>query len=397
MITVAKRQFNYVLGDIKSDSFQFIFGAVQVIVALLLLCYIIQYIFIYDYTLTKLKNLVNQGELYHFRINAEPNQFGAVANDNEKTQVFEDFVNDIIHLPVNKYIANRSMNIFFGVQSSPFGRKGDKFGDFRYFDVIGVTPNFFDVFQIKCGSYHVRLTKAFREYRPGEIVPTVLGADYKRYINQGDTFMDNQGVEYRVIDFIDRDEFYVAPYEMDEAYTLNDGIIIPITSLPINFGTLESICLITDDTSMLDKIVFESTALDLLPLGYESFSEQIVTSKKDMQNGIITVSSIMLLIFIFASIIIIAYYVRFISSRMREFSIHMIYGAHEGSILLRISMQIIFILIMSVVVAVIIFGTVLPVFLMSLIGILYCGIILIYPVTVMHKMSIVGIMRGNAK
>jgi hypothetical protein len=390
-------QTGQIFQDIRGNVFSFLFGLLQVLVAMLLLCYILQLTDIYFDTMSKLNSLTEEGEIYHLRIVAEDREIDDLLNDEEKSMRFNNYLSYIEEYPVNKFIVDRSMGIYFNADDAPFDKIGEQFEGTSLVTAVRVTPNFFMIFKV-VGDYNQdEITKIYTEYTPGEEIPVVLGSDYKKYYNIGDKIQTDIDEVFAVVGFFNKDEYYVAPYESDKAYYLNQSFVIPNKASENNFITLVSTCLQTDDSEVLDEMIKKSEEMGILSLEYESFTFQMEESKTDIINEMMTMASVMIILFIFASIGIICYIVRFIQIRMREFSIHMIYGASEGSILIRISMQIILMICVSVVVAVFFFGLTLAVLWTTVVGFVYCLGLLSYPYVTFKRLSIVEVLRGNAK
>jgi ABC-type lipoprotein release transport system permease subunit len=348
-------------------------------------------------TTSKLHSLTEDGEIYHLRITAESNEIDALFNDEEKSKTFDEYLSYIEALPVDKFIVDRSMAIPFSSAIYPFNKIGEQFEGTSLVTAVRVSSNFYNVFQVLGDFDQEKIIRAFNDYTFGDEIPVVLGSDYKRYFKVGDIIRDDVDEIFNVVGFLKKDEYYVAPYESDKAYYLNESFIIPNDSSENNFVTLESTCFQTNEKQVLDEMIAKSEDMGIVSLQYESFTEQIAESETDILNEMMTMASVMIVIFIFASIGIISYIVRFIQTRMREFSIHMIYGASEKSILIRISMQSILMICVSIVVALIIFGPVLAVLGMAIIGLLYCLGIMIYPYITFRRLSIIDVLRGNAK
>lgn len=389
-------QTRYMLNDIWCNKFSFLLGLTQIIISLVLLCYIFQLSVTYHKTMEKLDSLTQNTEIYHLQLLAEQSQIDAVLNNKEKMDKLNLLMKYIHDLPVQKYVLNRTTDMYFDKKATPFSQLGENVGESTMIPAVRVTPNFFQIFGVR-GTFKQEIAEyKFSKANSKQPVPVILGYDYTKYFNVGDKF-SNENKQYEVIGILDKEEFVVVPYESDKAVYLNNSIILPDSVDNDAFSSLVSTCFRTDDTEFLKKVLSKSNHLNLWPLGYESFEDQINEGRTDMLNEIMTMSTIMVILFIFASIGIVSYIVRLITNRFVEFSIHMIYGANKNDVILRIFIQVIFIMLISIVVAGIVFGGIVQILIPSSLLLLYGLCILWVPYFKIKKTSIVYILRRYAK
>ncbi|MDR0520181.1 MAG: hypothetical protein LBG82_09095 [Clostridiales Family XIII bacterium] len=392
-------QLKFLIEDIRGSLPQFLFGLVQIVVAMLLLCYIFQQATVFSDTMAKLRELSGGGEIYHIRMLAEDSQISAVLDDESRRGELGEFMAYVDSYPVRKFIVNDSVSIGFSQAHKPFDRIGDRDDEsgMTFITPVFASPNFFEVFRVSGDFDSKRVREIFESCAAGDDAPAVLGADFRPYYKAGDIFEDDRGTRYRVAGFLDKGSFFVAPYESAKAHYLDGTFIAPIASLEPNFTTLISTCFVTDDTSALDEIVSRSKEMGLLPLGYDSFSYQAENSRRRMLNEIMTMATVMGLVFLFALIGMVTYFIRFIQSRLREFSVLMLCGAREGEIIGRIAMQISAILLVSIIAALAVFGLSASVLYTALVGGAYSACVLAYPVLVFKRTPIVRILRSNSR
>lgn len=350
----------------------------------------------YNNTMKKLDTLTKDSEIYHIQLLAESAQIDLVLNDEEKVKDLDMLIQYIDKMPVEKYIINRTTDIYFDKETKPFSSIGSKIEDAVMIPGIKVTSNFFEIFDVK-GDFEIKsVEQRFSDINSKDPVPVILGNDFRKYFGVGDTFNDDT-LKYEVVGFLKKKEFIVVPYENDKAVYLDNSIIMPNAVETDSFSSLVSLCFITDDINYLKEVINKSNELNLWPLGYESFDFQIEEGRTDMLNEIMTMGVIMVILFIFASIGIISYIMRLISNRLMEFSIHMIYGASKEDILTRIFIQIFIILLISIAIAFTIFGISVEVLISSLMLLIYGVLILISPYKKLKHTSVVSILRSYAK
>ncbi|MDR3060744.1 MAG: hypothetical protein LBU57_01365, partial [Dysgonamonadaceae bacterium] len=265
--------------------------------------------------MTKLRELTGKGEIYHFQLLAEANQIGAIMNDDESNERLDAFLAYIEDDPIEKFIVDQSMSISFAKDQKPFCTIGEVTKTNCYIKSIRVTQNFFEIFQVQGYFNRRKIEETFKHYTFGDDIPVVLGADFKKYFDTGDTIMDDMEQIYQVVGFLNKGEFYVAPYESSKAFYLDDTFVIPTGASERNFITLASTCFRTDDITSLAAIEKKSNDMRLFPLRSEGFTTKIETNKKAILNEMMTILAVMSLIFLFASIGVVSYMIRFIQNR----------------------------------------------------------------------------------
>jgi ABC-type antimicrobial peptide transport system permease subunit len=347
--------------------------------------------------MSKLNSISQNGEIYHLNITAEVNQINAVMNDEDKAERFGTFLKEIYDDSTEKFIVDGSTPTAFDIKQKPFDKFGERYKDKCYVDTVMASPNFFEIFQVVGDFDRTGIEKLFAGYAAGQNIPVIMGSDFHRYFKTGDIFNDDLDNTYVVAGFFDKSEFYVAPFETGKAINLNKLLVVPDSAGELNFITLHSTYFRTDDTSRLEAIIAKSSKLELLPMERVSLAKQIQYKEADMMNEIMTMGSVMALIFIFASVGMVAYFIRFIQSRIREFAVHMICGARERDILIRIALQFVLILIVSMIAIICLFGLGWAFCITVIIGAVYCACIFVYLNSVIRQMSLVGLLRSNAK
>jgi hypothetical protein len=318
----------------------FSIGLTQVVIALVLLCHILQSAITFTDTMGKLQELKSEGEIFYLRIQ-DDNQIDAVLNDPEKTKQMNALVSYAAAYPVDKYIADHGWDLQFDLNVRVDGLARE--GDATFFvDTLQVTSNFFDTFRVSGDFETADVVEKFEQYHFGDgEVPIVMGHDFGRRFRAGDVLADQIGNVFRVVGFLDKNEFYVAPNEAYKAFYLNKSVIVPHNMIEKSLFSLETICFRTNRESDMENIIRESEKMGIIPLGYGSFSMQMELGETRILNEIMTMGTVMSLLFIFSSIGIISYIIRMIRNKMMEFSIHMIFGATKIHIIVRLAFQMI--------------------------------------------------------
>jgi hypothetical protein len=396
-----KRQVLFFLGDISGHLFQFLSGLIQISLAVLVLFYVVHLSFVSFDTINKMNVFTSMGEVYQIRPIAEAGQIDSVINDKQKMENFKMLLDQVEQIESAEMIeVSNSLGTYLKDTDIPYRKLGSAYAGEIMINTVRVSPNFFGIFKIGESLDTRELARTFASYGAGEKIPAITGYGFHDYLQAGDTFFDSEEREYIVAGVLKKDESYVAPYESPKAYNLNNCFLVPSVTEQAEgigaFAILINKYFITEDRSVMDGIIEKANAYGLMPLEYGSLSSQVEVSTKELRNEILTMLTIAALVFLFASIGMVAYFVRLIHSRIREFGIHMIVGARKREIYLRVALQMISICIIPQIAIAVIFGFSLDAAITFLISAVYAILVLLYPIILLKNLSLIGILRGEA-
>lgn len=200
--------------------------------------------------------------------------------------------------------------------------------------------------------------------------------------------------------FLKAGEAYAAPFESEKAIILDNWMMVPRLAEPLSEGIgyltdLVSTYFLTEDESLMEKIVQKAHNLNLLPFEYRSLEEQIARDINDLKNEALTMGSVMVLIFVFATTGMISYMIRYIQQRLREFAIHSLCGARNKALIFRIFMQVGAPSLIADIWIIVLFQQPLLITCVILFSFLYGIGIAAYPLYTFKRYAIIDILRRN--
>ncbi|MDD3184365.1 MAG: ABC transporter permease [Anaerostipes sp.] len=400
-------QIDLMWKDIKQTKGQFWLGLIQILIASIVLCYTVQIIFQSIDSYGKLQNLNQNNQIYYIDENMESSQIDELINAKDGWKTVKELDNYM-----NKSFGNAciqmdsSSNLYFysnnlkQIDISEIPVEEDDTDVYKA-KSLKVSSNFFSTFQIAGDYNREEIEKQFKGAKAGETLPIILGNNYKEQFHVGDQFEDDLKQKYKVVGFFKEGESYISPFETSYSTLLDDYMVTPAV---IKHGDTSSLLFnvtnryfVTNDKAKISQIVKKANTLKIRPLIIKDLKPQITACKDDMANEIITMSSIALLIFAFASIGIINYFIRFIAIREKEFAIHMLIGATKEEVIARIRLQLIFMIGIILVGLLLCYGSCKEVYITVGIGVIYGELVLRYPIYIFKQQSIVRILRRNMR
>jgi len=280
--------------------------------------------------------------------------------------------------------------------------------------LLKIDNEFQNVFKLKCAKGRLFSDEDFKD--TGDEIPLLLGYDFQKYYNVGDVITDYRNQRYKVVGFLEKSSFYINPLRSNQIYWLDRAFVVPIQPNKIE-ETSEydsAICstfIITDDPANLQAIQEKSNELGLHTFSFESFTE-ILEAELEIYRYIILVIGIITAVILFFAIAgFILTLIQFIKNHKEEFEKHLLGGGGIGSIVMRIVIQVLFVILLAdIVVAVIymllsrfavppIFYNVTPGYVVALtiLASLVIGLIItVYPVIMLYRIKKSSILKSNS-
>ena len=399
-----KTQASLFFSDVWQNKWSFLFGLVQVLLALLLTGYMLSLAQTGWRTIEAFEHLQKLGSVYHIGCIAEAGQIEAVTNDDSKTADFEAIYRYISDMEETEtFTADASMKIFLSAEDTEAEDiAADNMYGMMSFRTLRVTEGFFDAFPLEMSVEKGRLKEAFRQYYDDGVMPVLLGDSYRKYYQEDEIFADSDGKEYRVLGFLREGSVYAAPFESERARILDDWMIVPLGNDRQGGGIgyiteLTSTYFITDREDLMEELVQEFKKRRLLPFEYLQLSDQVKSDIEDLKNEALTMGSVMILILAFATTGMVSRMVRFVRNRMKEFAVHLLTGAGIRDVMLRIAMQLCVILLLSDIVVFAVFGVGVVSFGILLFSILYGVAVSAYPLYLFRTQKIADVLRKNGE
>lgn len=396
------RQLLFFLPDMWKNKWSFVFGMIQIMLALLLVGYMFSFAQTQYRSVAAFQKLQDLGDVYHISCIAEAGQIDNVISSEQGQKGFEYIYKYIENLEDTiTFTADASMAVFVdaGETEADALAKDIRYGTVS-FRTLRVTPYFFDVFQLNADVDANEIMTAFCQYSQGDVMPVLLGSGYRKYYQKGDIFYDTGGRAYRVLGFMEKGSLYAAPFESERARVFDDWMIVPLGTDRQGGGIgyiteLTSTYFLTDSEDTMKALIAEFQSQELLPFSYKSLEDQVAYDLRDLKNEGLTMGSVMLLILLFAAAGMIACMIRYVHERLREFAVHMLCGAGMKDVMTRIVMQLCVILFLSNAIVCIVFQS-LSVFLAVMFFSIFYGMcIAAYPIYLFKKQEIADVIRRN--
>ena len=146
----------------------------------------------------------------------------------------------------------------------------------------------------------------------------------------------------------------------------------------------------------MGELVQEFRKRQLLPFEYKQLTDQVKNDVSDLKNEALTMGCVMLLLLTFATTGMVSCMVRFVRKRMKEFAVHLLSGADIRDIMLRITMQLCVILLLSDLTVFCVFGAGSVFLCVLLFSILYGVAVSAYPLYLFRTQEIADVLRRNS-
>lgn len=397
------RQISFLISDISKNKGQFVIGMMQIGIALWIFCYVLGLAFEAKNTMNKISDFDQKKEVYQLTDLSEEKQFEKMLNSREGLSGLKSFYRSIKELKdAETFTADSSF--FTEVPESQAEKAGELFDmedseDGAIAKTLRVSPNFFEVFHVKGDYKEDKIKKVFAGAKSGAETPVILGSSFKEYYKIGDKFKDTDGKNYRIEGFLKKGESYIAPFENQYTTALDDYFLVPAVvdgSDPAELiSYITGTYFATDDKGLMDRLIQKAAQLKLIPFEYEDFHTQIKACIQEIKNQIMTMSAVILLIMIFASIGMVNYFIRLINEKAEEFAVHMLCGARKTDLLFRIAAQIGVMLVCADLIVIWQYGFCLETILTILIGFLYGAAVMVYPAVTLNRHPIMNLIRSS--
>lgn len=403
-VSKINEQFKYAWEDILDNKSKHFILFVQIAIALILFSFTMSVIFnLKDYE-SKLNDIMNVGEVFFLVDHTDDSKLSENilnAEDGEK-RLFELYTFIKENPDFNTYTGNTQFSFWaddIGVDSSFIQcRHGDEVA----YNCIQVDQKLIDVFNLQCIEGQLFSADDFKD--TGDVIPIVLGYDFRKWYNLGDIIItDSWGSDqsFQVIGFLDKASFFIDPLKGDEVFWLDKFFVIPLqpdtfnTDLCLCDGAIMSTFFIVDDSAELRGLQEKSNQLDLYTFEFRSFSEQMQHISYDNALVIKSIGLMMIITLLFSLIGIISNLIQFINTHMNEFAIHMLCGSQMKLIIARILWQVLILIFIADIIVLIIHKWSIVTLLTVLFSLLVTLAIILYPAIKLSKTPMSDMIRRS--
>jgi hypothetical protein len=233
---------------------------------------------------------------------------------------------------------------------------GDKY---KAINSLQCNSGFFSTFDIKLSQGNTsefdKFTKLSSTDTQGKIIPVILGDSYRGIFNLND-IIKTKYTKLKVVGFLEKNQFYLdkGMYDPNSAKSLDTYMIVPSPS-DIQNGNLINSLLVSN--SQKEDLPSVENYIDMLSKKYDvKFS---VNDPSDNINDFVNILTYnanikILLVYIvmfFVVIALLAIFTNRINAKRKEFSVHLMHGATYMDIYIRVILENIYLLILSIIIA----------------------------------------------
>jgi len=395
-------QIKFYLSDFIKCFTKSIITFLQFIVVMCLVTYILQALWGYERVKNTMEEMTEENQIYMLDDATEEYRFNQLLINESylpKMKQLEAYAQSKSNMI--SYVADTSMPISLDNNIKiPKKTERNSYQNVNEMNCVRITSNFFQVFQLQGDFDEEEVSEKFADYKvEDKVIPVMLGSDFKGYMKKNDVFQNTQGVEYVVLGFLDQGSYYIAPNRGEALIELDNYLIVPCqttytdsTGFSFNFF---STYYVTKDKSQVTDIMKKSNELDLYSLKLSSFEKQMQNIQASIIEKVLFDSILCMIILIMSIAGLMGNLIQFIAEYMSEFAIHLLCGARESEIILRIGIQVAVLIIGANIVDFAVFGVNISSLTTLGMSVLLGGLIMIYPIVKIYSQSIMLMIRRN--
>lgn len=344
------RNIRFGLEQWKFRKGQIIFLALQIILSFLMLCYMFQNFYSYLKLNEQITHLMDGKEIFLWLDDNDNEWFDELLEEkyNESFRTLLDVVNETkAEVIVVNNICCTSI-------------------EDRQVELIEVTPQFFSKYGVKGTFAEKDIQKYFSmNYKTLEEEeqikkPVVAGAAYAKQYDVGDIIVDDAGLQYQIIGFLDKGEVYSMPRQDKEMMSMENVLVTPIyidlTDNDDIMMYLYSCQFLVEDRQELAEIEDTNYELKLLDGHFISYSNQLKYIQKNTQEAMVLFGGFGALLFLFSFIGIVGMMIQLLQEYEYEYGVNLLCGADLYDIFIRLVFQITLLVLMGLGITLVVFG-----------------------------------------
>jgi hypothetical protein len=233
---------------------------------------------------------------------------------------------------------------------------GDKY---KAINSLKCNSGFFSTFDIKLSQGNTsefnKFTKLSSTDTQGKIIPVILGDSYRGIFNLND-IIKTKYKKLKVVGFLQKNQFYLDKgiYDPSSAKSLDTYMIVPSPSDIQNCNLINSLLVSNSQKEDLPSV---ENYIDMLSKKYDvKFSVNDPSENIDDFVTLMTYNSnikilLVYIVMFFVVIALLAIFTNRINAKRKEFSVHLMHGATYMDIYIRIILENIYLLILSIIIA----------------------------------------------
>lgn len=233
-------------------------------------------------------------------------------------------------------------------------------------------------------------------YQRKEKIPVVLGEEFRKFYQIEDEFLDR----YKIIGFLDKEAVLLDPKAYKKPIYLNKTVLLPFNDKDMGelsyidnfFGSTWMKTSHPEELLQLQKTLNEK---ELYTLNFRMISDQMEVVFKDSAKDIQFLLFLSVSVLVFSLISMICSIVTFIQEKKRELAIHLMAGANNSDIILRMLLPIGLIFILTMIVPIFVLKESMLLYPLGIINVVILAVVLVLPLQKINKDNIIlSIRRG---
>ena len=377
--------------DIGKMKYRYGIITLQIIVGLVLFCYIYQVSDSFAKTTGMVQNRLNNEEIYMFRDNTSDKKIDKLLKDDKKLKDMKKW-----YAKVQKTVAEDSnLQSYIADTDSDINIKRDE-----YINNVVVSENFMDIYQIE-GDFSKTKWKEefFGKSGNAEEIPVIVGYNLSKKYTKGKVFMDTSRQKYKVIGSLKKGSVFVEPSHSKKYTSLDNCILSPYHLIEDDsmeyWSYVQSVYFVTNHPEKIQKCIVASKKMGLYDLSLLDFSYQLQCIKEDAQDTFAVYGMFLLVTVAFCIVGIIGNMIQFINDNKKEFAIHLIVGASIKEIVGRVILLATIQILIGLAVVAVIFGVNKYFCVTAIFASMFMIATMVYPILFLKRQSIRTILRRS--
>lgn len=388
-----KRQLVFAVSDIARNVTYYLRFFVQIFCVMFLFGICLSQLFsMYDFK-ERFGVFDNLSEVYVVRDKTDDDIFMERANKPDFPEKVYGFYSYINSLEGVKLMACESLSVSISSNEGlDIDYVSDPSGE-KYYSLLYIEKNFSDIFDLSLKEGRIFYDEEYIDQ--GELTPVVLGYNYYGHYDVGDVI---DGI-FQVVGILNKDAFYLDPGKQGSVIYLDDCMIAPMVineqtdplalSNVVGFGTL-----ITDDSVVQSKIVEKGRELQLFDdIEFISYRQQLDSIIEETMFFVRIGTVIMSIILLFCVMCLITSMMNYIDAYKGEFAVHLLCGATETDLIIRLVIPIALMLLMSGAIVAILIKKPITILALCIFSILFILLVATLPIIKIKNKEISGFLR----
>ncbi len=343
------RNINYFIQQVRSEWISYVLKIIQIAVSFAILGAII-FGFEQNYLLNKqMKSVKREKSIYVLADNNSGEYSYHITEDDSYIPQFQGVVNEILKQEDRLIVLNNVDSVTM---------------DGAEIEILQVTSNFFDCYKIEGEFDNNQIKEEFKIHKINggslEVKNVILGDGFRKYYKVGEQFTDNAGNEYKVMGFLNSQQYYAAPIQGKEMNSMKYSIVTPVyldmTDSCSMYEFIYGCQFLVDDVTVLHSIQEENNKSKLLNTYFRNFDDQLEYIQTDCLNAVVLDGILGVALFAFSFMGMLCTLIQRIEDNSYEYAINLLCGAQLKDIYIRIVFEFIVLVLIGLIITYAIYG-----------------------------------------